>query len=199
MDMPILARVTASAKPEPDRPTWTIGATAAFSFARRLSTISTRSPSSNRESFPEDQVSRRSLSQFLRAPHRPVIAAPWRRTRQAMRSCRCARARGPRAFIRSRLTPVLRAGEWAWRCCRPCEKYARLHGRVALTLEVRYDNAPAIALYEKWGFRQFGEHEDYYADGAMALRYRKILFDRPPLDRDQPRRRARDATALDST
>ena len=44
-----------------------------------------------------------------------------------------------------------------------------------MTLEVRYDNAPAIALYEKCGFRAFGEHEDYYSDGATALRYRKRL------------------------
>ena len=44
-----------------------------------------------------------------------------------------------------------------------------------MTLEVRYDNAPAIALYEKCGFRQFGEHEDYYEDGATALRYKKAL------------------------
>ncbi len=40
---------------------------------------------------------------------------------------------------------------------------------------MRYDNAPAIALYEKCGYRPFGEHEDYYTDGATALRYKKIL------------------------
>ena len=48
------------------------------------------------------------------------------------------------------------------RCFRKAEKYARLHNKSQLSLEVRYDNTPAIALYEKWGFRQFGEHEDYY-------------------------------------
>jgi hypothetical protein len=40
---------------------------------------------------------------------------------------------------------------------------------------VRYDNASAIALYESSGFRQFGEHPRYYADGASALRYEKSL------------------------
>ena len=30
-------------------------------------------------------------------------------------------------------------------------------------------------LYESYGFRQFGEHARYYADGATALRYEKPL------------------------
>ena len=48
---------------------------------------------------------------------------------------------------------------------------------------MRYDNAPAIALYEKWGFHQFGEHAHYYSDGAAALRYEKSLVSRVPSDR----------------
>jgi [ribosomal protein S18]-alanine N-acetyltransferase len=56
-----------------------------------------------------------------------------------------------------------------------CEAYARRRRRSTLTLEVRYDNASAIALYESSGFRQFGEHARYYADGAAALRYEKSL------------------------
>ncbi len=33
-----------------------------------------------------------------------------------------------------------------------------------LTLEVRVSNAPAIALYEKWGLRQVGLRRGYYSD-----------------------------------
>ena len=64
---------------------------------------------------------------------------------------------------------------------------------------MRYDNAAAIALYEKWGFRQFGEHEDYYADGAAALRYEKVLVARParPEDYAAPLPASRAAAALD--
>ena len=40
---------------------------------------------------------------------------------------------------------------------------------------MRYDNAPAIALYEKLGYRQFGNYPGYYADGAEALRFEKQL------------------------
>jgi [ribosomal protein S18]-alanine N-acetyltransferase len=40
---------------------------------------------------------------------------------------------------------------------------------------VRYDNAAAIALYEKLGYRQFDRYPGYYADGAEALRFEKTL------------------------
>jgi [ribosomal protein S18]-alanine N-acetyltransferase len=129
-----------------------------------------------RDSFPDDQLSRRSIAHFLRAPHRPVIVAAvdgelggyallaLRKSSQALRVYSIAvDARFARRGVG---TALLQA----------CEKYTRQHKMSRITLEVRYDNQPAIALYEKWGFRQFGEHEDYYADGATALRYRKILY-----------------------
>src|SRR5271165_4626148 len=131
------------------------------------------------DSFPEDRVSRRSLQHFLRAPHRPVIAATvdGEVVGYALVSLR-KRARAARIYSIAVDARFSRRGVGA-ALLRSCEQYARLHGRSELTLEVRYDNAPAIALYEKWGFRQFGEHEDYYADGATALRYRKVLVARP--------------------
>jgi ribosomal-protein-alanine N-acetyltransferase len=131
------------------------------------------------ESFEADRVSRRSLREFLRAPHRPVIAAiiddelagyilvSLRRGARALRiyslavDTRFARRGVGRALLQA------------------CEAYGRRHGRTALTLEVRYDNASAIALYESCGFHQFGEHARYYADGATALRYEKSLLPLP--------------------
>ncbi len=147
------------------------------------------------DSFPEDQVSRGSVSRFLRAPHRPVIAAliDGELAGHALLSLR-KNARAVRIYSIAVDARFARRGV-GLALLQASEKYARLHGRATLTLEVRYDNAPAIALYEKWGFEHFGEHEAYYADGAMALRYRKN-FDRPPLGRDQPHRRARDARRL---
>jgi len=46
-----------------------------------------------------------------------------------------------------------------------------------LRLEVRKDNAAAIALYERLGFRRFGEKRGFYEDGADAWRYEKRLAD----------------------
>jgi ribosomal protein S18 acetylase RimI-like enzyme len=56
-------------------------------------------------------------------------------------------------------------------------------GRRALRLEVRADNARAIALYEDMGYRRIGERLHYYEDGMTALRYEKPLdSDIPPAD-----------------
>ena len=147
------------------------------------------------ESFETDRVSRRSLREFLRAAHRPVIAATiddelagyalvsLRKTSRAVRiyslavDARFARRGVGRALVTA------------------CEAYARRHRRAPLTLEVRYDNASAIALYESSGFRQFGEHAHYYADGATALRYEKSLVPASPRNREQSAAEARSAVA----
>jgi ribosomal-protein-alanine acetyltransferase len=132
-----------------------------------------------RESFPEDRVSRRSFAWHLRAPHRPVIAIEidCELAGYALvalpKGGRFARiftiAVDPR-FARRGVGTALLAS---------VERYARRRRRESVILEVRYDNAPAIALYERCGFRRFGEHKDYYADGATAIRYRKDLAEQP--------------------
>jgi ribosomal protein S18 acetylase RimI-like enzyme len=55
------------------------------------------------------------------------------------------------------------------------EAVARARRKTALRLEVREDNASAIGLYERSGFRPIGRYDGYYADGANALRYEKPL------------------------
>ncbi len=124
-------------------------------------------------SFPEDQVSRRSFAAFLRAPHRPVIAATvdGKLAGYALLSLR-GKSQAVRIYSIAVDERFARRGIGS-ALLQASEKYSILHKKAELTLEVRYDNKPAIGLYEKWGFRQFGEHEDYYEDGATALRYRK--------------------------
>jgi ribosomal protein S18 acetylase RimI-like enzyme len=131
------------------------------------------------ESFETDRVSRRSLREFLRVPHRPVIAATIDEElagyvlvslRKGARALRIYSLAVDARFTRRGVGRAL---------LQACEAYGRRHSRAALTLEVRYDNASAIALYESCGFRQFGEHAHYYADGATALRYEKPLHPVP--------------------
>ena len=52
---------------------------------------------------------------------------------------------------------------------------ARRRGSHALRLEVRTDNAAAIGLYERHGFRRIGRYARYYGDGTDAWRYEKTL------------------------
>jgi ribosomal protein S18 acetylase RimI-like enzyme len=56
-----------------------------------------------------------------------------------------------------------------------CEEDAARRGAESLVLEVRADNARAIALYEALGYVKFDTLTDYYEDGASALRYEKHL------------------------
>jgi Acetyltransferases len=49
------------------------------------------------------------------------------------------------------------------------------HDRIVLRLEVREDNAAAIALYRKAGYRPIGSHPGYYDDGMAALRFEKLM------------------------
>jgi ribosomal protein S18 acetylase RimI-like enzyme len=49
-----------------------------------------------------------------------------------------------------------------------------------LRLEVRPDNGPAIALYQRQGYRLFDRVDDYYEDHAPALRYEKRIREHAP-------------------
>jgi ribosomal protein S18 acetylase RimI-like enzyme len=55
------------------------------------------------------------------------------------------------------------------------ERAARANGCRRLRLEVRQDNAGAIRLYERLGYRCFGAYPGFYEDGADAWRYEKSL------------------------
>lgn len=59
------------------------------------------------------------------------------------------------------------------------ERDAYGHERLVLRLEVREDNARAIDLYERAGFRRFRRDEQYYEDGSPALRFEKLLRGEP--------------------
>jgi ribosomal-protein-alanine acetyltransferase len=65
------------------------------------------------------------------------------------------------------------------------EESAVAHDCIYLRLEVRRDNATAIRLYEKRGYKPIGHLPDYYEDHMEALRYEKLLA--PHLEPDMVR------------
>lgn len=52
---------------------------------------------------------------------------------------------------------------------------AERRGAGAVFLEVRADNAPARAMYERFGFQQLGRRRRYYQDGTDAITMVKEL------------------------
>lgn len=59
-----------------------------------------------------------------------------------------------------------------------CDEALR-RGAVVLRLEVRATSSPAIALYQRWGFRQTGLRKGYYEDRIDA-----VLMDKPLIKED---------------
>lgn len=55
------------------------------------------------------------------------------------------------------------------------EADARSRGCTSMRLEVRADNAPAIALYERRGYTRSARLSGFYEDGADGWRYLKPL------------------------
>ena len=59
-------------------------------------------------------------------------------------------------------------------------RQAIANGRTQSYLEVRETNAPAIALYEKFGYKAFMRRPKYYPDtqeDALLMRARLVIFD----------------------
>ncbi|HLT59648.1 MAG TPA: GNAT family N-acetyltransferase [Microlunatus sp.] len=54
---------------------------------------------------------------------------------------------------------------------------ARAAGVRSVLAEVRWDNEPAIALYQRAGFEQLGARQDYYGPGRHALILKRYDID----------------------
>jgi ribosomal protein S18 acetylase RimI-like enzyme len=80
--------------------------------------------------------------------------------------------------------PAARGRKLGARLLDEAERAAHGEGALFLRLEVRPDNAPAIALYQAHGYRHFGRYLDFYEDHADALRFEKRLGadDQPQTD-----------------
>ncbi|MGQ9370810.1 ribosomal protein S18-alanine N-acetyltransferase [Azospirillum sp. A39] len=71
--------------------------------------------------------------------------------------------------------PAFRGRGVGRRLLAAAEQEARGHECIYVRLEVRRDNAAAIALYKDAGYREFGVYSDYYEDHMEALRLEKLL------------------------
>jgi ribosomal-protein-alanine acetyltransferase len=131
-------------------------------------------------SFVADRLSRRALRRFLHASHRPLLAARsgGRVIGYVLISLRSG-SKSARIYSLAVEKSQTRRGVGR-ELLHAAERYARAQGRTSLRLEVRYDNARAITLYQQQGYRAFERYPGYYADGAEALRFEKLLVSPTP-------------------
>jgi ribosomal protein S18 acetylase RimI-like enzyme len=71
--------------------------------------------------------------------------------------------------------PLCQGRGFSLRLMKAAEDEARRRECAYIRLEVRPDNAPAISLYKKLGYREFGLFPDYYEDHTAALRMEKWI------------------------
>lgn len=133
------------------------------------------------ESFDHDRLSRRSLRHWVKVPHAVLLLAEddegllgyglvWlhKGTRLARLYSLAVAARAQGRGLGTGLLTRL-------------EQLSLEADHFFMRLEVAKSNHAAIALYEKLGYRVFGEYSDYYEDHSDALRMQKSIRPAPSL------------------
>ncbi|ASK33706.1 GNAT family N-acetyltransferase/peptidase C39 family protein [Alloalcanivorax mobilis] len=130
--------------------------------------------------FQGDRLSRRSFRHWVRQGHTGLIVAHDSSTDLAgyvlvilQKGTRLAR------LYSIAIDPAQRGRGLAERLMAAAEQYAHDQKRLYLRLEVRRDNQAAIRLYQRLGYKLFGETADYYEDHEDALRFQKRLHYKP--------------------
>ncbi len=130
--------------------------------------------------FTEDRLSRRSFRRFIDMPRDRLIVA--QQGSELVGYCLVLMSAATRlARIYSiAVSRDVRGRGLGEQLVREAEREAAEADRIVMRLEVREDNAGAIALYRRLGYRLFGSRRDYYEDHGNALRFeRRILFYEP--------------------
>lgn len=133
-------------------------------------------------SFDIDRLSRRSLRRLIGAKSATCLVAIGANAVIAGYSLNLFRAGTALARLYSiAVAPEYRGAGLGERLVAAAETSAYEHGCVYLRLEVSTRNVPAIGLYRRLGYHEFGRFTDYYEDHTDALRFEKRLS--PPAPR----------------
>jgi ribosomal protein S18 acetylase RimI-like enzyme len=127
------------------------------------------------QSFAADRISRRQFRHMLTRANAAVLVEE-----------RAGRVVGDVVVLFSRATsvarlysmavdPAARGQGVAGQLLQAAEQVAWSKHRAYMRLEVRKDNSAAVSLYQRHGYRRFGECLNYYEDHADAWRYEKSL------------------------
>ena len=128
--------------------------------------------------FTTDHLSRPQYRKHLHSPTAAVLAAVDDSGLLGKAVVFFRRNSGVARLYSIAVTDVARGVGLGEALLKAVEHAAREHGCAWLRLEVRQDNAAAIRLYERSGFRRFAARPGYYEDGADAWRYEKEIGDR---------------------
>ncbi|MBR9865888.1 MAG: GNAT family N-acetyltransferase [Oceanospirillales bacterium] len=125
--------------------------------------------------FEGDRLNRRSLRNWIKAPHGEFIVAVRQDCVVGYGLVWCHKGTRLARLYSLALLPEMRGSGTAARLMRELESATAGRGYLFMRLEVAKSNASAVALYRRSGYRVFGEYHDYYEDHSDALRMQKTI------------------------
>lgn len=125
--------------------------------------------------FEGDRLNRRSLRNWIKAPHGEFIVAVKQDRVVGYGLVWCHKGTRLARLYSLALLPDMRGSGTAARLMRELESATAGRGYLFMRLEVAKSNASAVALYRRSGYRVFGEYHDYYEDHSDALRMQKTI------------------------
>lgn len=127
------------------------------------------------ECFSSDRLSRRSMRHWIKAEHGILLIQQVDGKNAGYGLVWCHRGTRLARLYSLAVRPAFRGRGLAGELLSALEQRAAQRGRLFMRLEVASNNAAAIGLYERCGYRVFGEYADYYDDHASALRMQKTI------------------------
>ena len=125
--------------------------------------------------FDGDRLHRRSLRNWIKAPHGEFIVAVQQDKVVGYGLVWCHKGTRLARLYSLAILPELRGSGTAARLMSELELATAGRGYLFMRLEVAKSNAAAVALYRRSGYRVFGEYHDYYEDHSDALRMQKTI------------------------
>lgn len=126
--------------------------------------------------FTEDKLTRRNFQWMLDKAHADIIVAEQQRQTVGYGLLLYRRGTSLARLYSLAILPDFRGSGLGEALLIELERYARQRDCLFLRLEVRPDNARAIALYQRLGYRQFDRKLDYYEDHSEALCFEKRII-----------------------
>lgn len=136
--------------------------------------------------YQTDRLSRRSFKHWIRSDHAALIVAEVDAGITAYALVLLRRGTRLSRLYSIAVDPAHTGRGLGLALLQAAEAVALDAGRIDMRLEVRRDNISAIALYEKQGYRRFGEYSDYYEDHQGAYRYQRRILTFDSRLRHQP-------------
>lgn len=129
--------------------------------------------------FAGDRLSRRSLAALVLSPAAEMLVAATPSSLAGYAIVLLRRGSRLARLYSLAVAPDATGGGVGALLLRSAEAAAAARGAVRMRLEVRADNSAAIRLYERHFYAPEGRRDDYYQDGAAALRYARDLCGEP--------------------